>query len=54
MVLIIVLLFCAFFLPFPSDVNLYFFHHFFEKKTIRFQKNYREQNLDKSIVPKKG
>ena len=28
----IVLPFCAFFLPFPSDVNLYFFDHFFEIK----------------------
>ena len=32
MVLIIILLFCAFFLPFLSDVNLYFSHHIFETK----------------------
>ena len=38
MVLIIVLSFCAFTILFPSDVNLYFFHHFLKRKSISFQK----------------
>ena len=45
MVLITVLSFSEFFLPIPSDVNLYFFHYFFEAKSIRFQKNPRDKTL---------
>ena len=53
-VLIIVLSFCAWFLPFPSDVNLYFFIIFLKPKSMRFQKILEIILLDKSIVSKKG
>ena len=49
----IVLTFCAFFLAFSSDADLYIFAIISLKpKSIRFQKNCREL-LDKSIVSKK-
>ena len=52
MMLIIILLFCAFFLTFPSDVNLYFFRYFFETK-IDFKKILEIKLSDKSIVSKR-
>ena len=52
--LIIVLSFCAFTILFPSDVNLYFFHHFLKRKSISFQKKILEiKLLDKNIFSKK-
>ena len=44
----------AWFLPFPSDVNLYSFIIFLKPKSMRFQKILEIILLDKSIVSKKG
>lgn len=51
MVLIIVL----FFLPFPSGVNVYVSHHFFETKIDKVLKKVLDiKVLDKSIVFREG
>ena len=52
----VILSFCAFFLPFPSDVFPDFLHHFLEIKIdlVGFKKILEIKLLDESIVSEKG
>ena len=55
MVLIIVLLYCVFFLPFPSEVSLYFSIILFRNQNrLRFKKILEIKLIDKNIASKKG